>query len=130
MEDKGFFGSLFDIRFRSFVTTKIVPALFIISLVVSGIYTIFLVATVFGADSGAGIFVLIVSPLIYFLLVLYSRVVLEFLVVVFRIYENTSVMAGRGPMAGPPAAYHPSTVSQPPMPPAGPESPGPQSPQP
>jgi hypothetical protein len=53
-EDKGFVGSLFDVGFHSFVT-KIVTVLFVISLVLSGLYTIFIVASAFAADSGAGV---------------------------------------------------------------------------
>ena len=32
MQEKGFFGSLFDNSFRSFVATKIVSVLFVIAL--------------------------------------------------------------------------------------------------
>lgn len=117
MPEKGFFASLFDIGFRSFVTTKIVTVLFVISLVLSAIYTLVVIAVAFDASSGVGIVVLVLSPIIYLLLVLYSRVLLEFVIVVFRIYENTAIMAG-GARVGhgvPPAA---PTFGQHPTPPA------------
>lgn len=139
MQDKGFLGSLFDIGFRSFVTTKIVSVLFVIAMVLSAIYTLFLIATAFSADSGAGIGVLVFSPLIFFLFVLYSRVLLEFVVVVFRIYENTSIMAtgaipSGGPGGPPPGFGPPSSPVAPAHGGGGPEAPptqappGPQSP--
>lgn len=80
-------------------------------------------------SSGVGIAVLVLSPILYFLLVLYSRVLLEFVVVVFRIYENTAIMAGvtgAGPGASPapPTFGHPSTPAPPPE---SPSPPGPRA---
>lgn len=135
MPEKGFFGALFDIGFRNFVTTKIVSVLFVIALVVSGLTTLLWVISAFAADSGLGLLVLVLSPLLFLLFALYSRVLLEFVVVVFRIYENTRIMAEAGQGSTPTAPSAPTTTplaqftSPPPMPPpAGPESPGPQSP--
>ena len=103
MQRQGFFGSLFDIDFKSFVTTKIVKVLFVIAIVLSALYTLLLVAAAADQDSGAGVLFLILSPAIFLLFVLYARVLLEFVIVVFRIYENTSVMAARDGGSLPPA---------------------------
>ncbi len=97
MQEKGFFGSLFDIGFRSFVTTKIISVLFVISIILSALYVLgFVVAGFVSDEPAAGVVFLILSPIFFFLLVLYARVVLEFVVVVFRIYENTNIIAGQG----------------------------------
>ena len=122
MPDKGFFGSLFDIDFTNFVTTKIIKFLFVVAIVLAGLYTLFLIAAGFGADSGIGVVLLLLSPLLFLLMVIYTRVLLELVMVVFRIYENTSVMAGTG---GAVAAPEPQAPQQPPQqPPVPPFNPG------
>ncbi len=47
--EKGFFGSLFDLSFTSFVTPKLVKILFIISLVLLGIAYIFIAISIFSS---------------------------------------------------------------------------------
>ena len=79
--NKGFFGSLFDFSFTSFITTKIVPALYGIWLV--GI-VLFAVLLMFrgGSDFLGGILLLVFG-------VIYARVVMETVIVFFRIAEHT-----------------------------------------
>jgi len=117
MQEKGFFGSLFDISFRSFVATKIVSVLFVIALMLSALYTLFAIAAAFNASWSIGVVVTILAPAVYLLFVLYARVLLEFVVVVFRIYENTSILAA-----------HASPTLQPPSAPGRQPSSGAQSP--
>jgi hypothetical protein len=56
VEEKGFFASLFDLSFTEFVTTRLVPVLFVLSIVVAAIYTLFLVFAGFkgGVITGIG----------------------------------------------------------------------------
>lgn len=90
MENKGFFGSLFDLSFKEFVTTRIIKVLFILAIIGSGIGT--LVMLIGGiAGGGAGAFVVIIlSPILFFLYVVLARIWLEVIIVLFRISENTS----------------------------------------
>ena len=90
-EQKGFFGSLFDLSFSEFVTTKIIKFLFILAIIGSGIGALGVVITGFASNSGAiGILFLLLSPVVFIIFVLLSRVWLELVIVVFRIAENTT----------------------------------------
>ena len=89
-ERKGFFGSLFDLSFTEFVTTRIIRFLFVLAIIVSAIVALAMVVAAFSSHSGAaGILGLLLSPVVFFLCVLYSRMCLELIIVVFRIAENT-----------------------------------------
>jgi len=90
----GFFGALFDFSFTDFVTSKIIKFLYGLSIFLIGLATLVFVIFSFGASPIAGIFMLlIVGPLIFILGVIYSRVLLEIIMVIFKIAENTATMA-------------------------------------
>ncbi len=102
---KGFFGSLFDLSFTSFVTGKVVSFLYVVSLVLvvlNVLLTMGYLSTLLGAylsgstDSPAvgvivgAILFLIVTPILLLLSIVYVRVLLEIVVVLFRISDNTA----------------------------------------
>jgi len=88
--EKGFIGSLFDLSFTEFVTTRIVKILYILSIIGSGMMGIALIIGGFAAESGAaGILSLILGPVVALLYILTARVWLELVIVIFRIAENT-----------------------------------------
>jgi len=90
----GFFGALFDFSFTDFVTSKIIKFLYGLSIFLIGLATLIFVIFSFGASTIAGIFtLLIVGPLLFILGVIYSRVILEIIMVIFKIAENTATMA-------------------------------------
>lgn len=87
----GFLSDLFDIRFRRFVTTRIVTALYVLGIALLGLMVVAQIAGAFSADPGFGVvMLLVIGPLIFLVGVLYLRVLLEVLVVLFRIGEDTS----------------------------------------
>lgn len=89
--EKGFVGSLFDFSFQSFVTPKIVKALYVLVTIWTALLalTILILGFKIGGLSG-GLFTLIIVEPIFILLTLgIYRVVLEAFMVVFRIYEET-----------------------------------------
>lgn len=105
---KGFFGSLFDLSFRHFVTGRVVSFLYVISLVfvvLNALFSAAYLSVLLGAflsavaDSPAlawvvGILVfLILAPLLLLVSVVYVRVLLEIVVVLFRISDNTAEAA-------------------------------------
>jgi len=100
----GFFKALFDFSFTEFVTSKIIKLLYGLSILFSGIFAlillVFFLAAGFRESAAAGIVALIIgSPicfLIFLVLVTYSRVLLEIIIVVFRISEHTSEIAKQG----------------------------------
>ena len=93
----GFFGALFDFSFTSFVTPKIIKVLFILGVLVVSLYAIgMLLIGLFSMVRGAigsGLGMLIVAPIIFVLGICYVRVLLEVMVAIFRIAENTSQLA-------------------------------------
>lgn len=88
-QDKGFFGSLFDLSFQSLVATKLIKVLYVWSLIVIGLTAVLFAAVAFSFSGVLGAFVLFVlAPMFSLLYVVYTRVVLEFFMAVFRIVEN------------------------------------------
>jgi hypothetical protein len=92
---KGFFRYIFDFSFSEFITTKIIKFLYGISVCCSAIIPYYVIE-----ESN---YLLLIDPdyLIYVIplascaCILVSRVFFEFLMVVFRIAENTGKIADR-----------------------------------
>ncbi len=101
MDGKGFFGSLFDLSFSDFITTKILKLLYILAIIGAGIGALMVVIGGFQSGSGAvGIFSLIIAPIIFMLYVILARMWLELIIVIFRIAENTDKMVNRSAESG------------------------------
>ena len=93
MQSKNFFASLFDFSFSSFVTLRFIKVLYGIFMVIAGILGLVVFFT-FASQGGVAIVIaLIAGPIAFFIYLLIYRVLLEFIVVIFRIAENTSIMA-------------------------------------
>ena len=111
-----------------------------LALIVIGLTALFFVIAAFANSAGAGIVtLLIIAPLLSLLYVIYTRVILELIIVVFRIAENTHEMVELTRAQVSPAAVTaaaPTTplpsVAPPPAapPPAAPEPPPPAEPPP
>lgn len=82
-------GSLLDFSFTHFVTMRIIPILYIVAIVLAGIGSVIFAFSGFTQGAMSGIFTLIIAPIIFAFYVVMSRIWLEFVVVVFRIAENT-----------------------------------------
>jgi hypothetical protein len=92
-----FFNSLFDFSFTDFITSKIVKLLYGLSIVASGLIALFLIIVGFNISTGFGVvMLLIVAPLVFILSVIYARVLLEIIIVIFRIAENAAEIAQQG----------------------------------
>src|SRR3982751_6488384 len=86
--ERGFLSSLFDISFTSFVTTKLIKVLYVLSLVVIAVTALVFVVAGFEESAGLGLFMLVIgAPLGALLYIIYTRVILEFIIQVFRIGE-------------------------------------------
>lgn len=81
MADKGFFATLFDFSFSSFITTKLIAVLYGLALVAVVLFALVLLFKGGAAVIGA-ILVLVFGTL-------YARVAMESIIVFFRIAENT-----------------------------------------
>lgn len=131
MPEKGFFASLFDISFSSLITTKVIKFVYVLTLVVIGVAALFFVGAAFVNSAAYGVLtLLIIAPLMSLIYVVYTRVLLEFIIAVFRIMEyqrdslalaqqqaqlHTPAPVAVSSPASPPASSPPSSA-----PPAGP----------
>ena len=98
MEDKGFFGSLFDLSFSEFITTKIIKVLYVIGVIISAVFSIVFMFKGFSSSILAGIGTIALSPVVFLLQVVLLRISMEMVIVLFRIAENIQRMAhGEGP---------------------------------
>lgn len=84
-----FFSGLFDFTFTKFITTKIISVIYIIAMVLTGLGSLVFAFTGFANNFGSGILTLILAPIIFFLGILYWRIILEVIIVAFKTAENT-----------------------------------------
>ena len=91
---KGFLEALFDFSFTSFITSRIVKLLYGLSIGWAALLALWLIVGGFNVSSGAGVFtLLILAPLVFLLVVAYARVMLELVIVIFRIAEHVAQIA-------------------------------------
>ena len=89
----GFFRTLFDFSFSEFVTTKIIKILYGLAILGAGVLALVMIVTSFRASVAGGFLMLILSPLVFLAIVIYARIILEVLIVMFRIAEHTGEIA-------------------------------------
>ena len=114
MQTKGFFASLFDLSFSSLVTTKVIKVIYVLTLIAIGLFALALVITGFHTSAAAGVLVLlVVAPVVSLFYVVYARVLLEFVIAVFRIMETNVqlVELQRAERAPAPRSEAPPSVS-------------------
>ena len=84
-----FLQTLFDCSFNQFVSPKIMKFLYGLSILSAGLIALLFVIVGFNVSSWFGIFALLIgAPLIFLLTVIYSRVLLEMILVIFRIADH------------------------------------------
>jgi Domain of unknown function (DUF4282) len=84
-----FFNRLFDLSFSQFITPSIIKLLFILAITLTSLIALFfLIGGLAQLDEG-GIFFVILAPIIWLFGVIYARVLLELVIVFFRIERNT-----------------------------------------
>lgn len=96
---KGFFASLFDFSFRSFITPKLVPVLYILGVIFGVISFLVYAGLGFSLPGSYGVVMLIPALIVSLLTIVFARVWSEVVMVVFRVYEHVSA-SGRS-MAAP-----------------------------
>jgi hypothetical protein len=88
-DGKGLFGALFDLSFSTFVTPKIIKAVYILGLVAILLGTVFFALSGFFGDSPAvGIVTLVAAPLVGFLYLCLFRMMCEFYLAITRMSED------------------------------------------
>lgn len=89
----GFLTSLFDLSFTRFVSVSLVRVLYLLAIVMAIVLVIVGVVAGFSNSFSAGITALVLAPIFFFLYVLFVRVLLEIIIVVFRIADYTREIA-------------------------------------
>ncbi|MDY6821177.1 MAG: DUF4282 domain-containing protein [Deferribacterota bacterium] len=91
MEEKGFFQSLFDFEFKELITKRVISVLYIILIIASAIFALGIIIDGFTDSFFWGLVKLvIVAPLSFLIMVVLSRVVLEIVMVLFKISDDIS----------------------------------------
>ncbi len=89
MDKKGFFGALLDFSFTEFITTKLIKLLYILALIGIALGALGIIIGGFSSGFAAGLLALLIgAPLFILFSTIMTRVWLEILVVLFRLYEN------------------------------------------
>ena len=86
---KGFFARLFDLSFTEFVTPSIIKVIFVVGIVLAGLMSLFVLLAFVNQGGGAVVAGIILAPLVFFVYVLFARVLSEGYLILFRIEENT-----------------------------------------
>jgi len=87
-------GSLFDFSFSSFLSTRLVKLLYALSMVGIAFIALSLVVVGFQAGAGTGILtLLVVVPIATLIMLAYARILMELMIVLFRIAENVQILA-------------------------------------
>ena len=93
MNDGNFFKRLFDFSFANFVTPTIIRVLYGIMLAASALFALLILIALVSQGAAAAVLGLIVAPIAFFLYAILARVYMEVLIVLFRIAENTDLIA-------------------------------------
>jgi hypothetical protein len=94
---KGFLGALFDFRFTSFVTPKVVKVLYPLIMILTGLTALSFIDIAFRASIGFGfVSLFILAPLFFLVVTAIYRILLEFFIVIFRVAEDIRALRERG----------------------------------
>jgi hypothetical protein len=89
VEGQSFFKRLFDVSMTTFVTPSIIKLLFILAIVGVSIATLVVLVTGLATFGDGGAVLVILAPIIWLVGIIYWRVILELVIVLFRIERNT-----------------------------------------
>lgn len=124
---KSFFASLFDFSFQSFVTPRILKLLYVLALIGIGIYGLLALTWIIAGfndpfvPAGLSVIALLLLPVGLLFAIIYARVLLEFIAVVFQIGDSAKTLAsGQVAPRQHPEAGAPTGDDLPPGPPSAP----------
>lgn len=98
-EASGFIAALFDLSFTNFITAKLIKVLYLLGIAGAAIWALVMAAGGV-AQGGAALLLVLAAPLLFLAGVIYMRVMLELVMVIFRSAEYLAEIAGRGRRAG------------------------------
>ena len=90
-----FLRNMFDLEFRRLLTPRMLPTLFVLAIVASGLWVAAYAAQGFSHSLGEGLLrLLLIGPLAFLTMVTCARVALELCLAIFRLAVHASRMAG------------------------------------
>jgi uncharacterized membrane protein YvbJ len=95
-ESRGFFSSLFDFSFTSFVTGKLIKVLYVLAMIALVVALVVVVIAAQTQPSPMPIVAIVAAPIVFFLYLILVRVQLEILIVIFRMSEHLAEIAQQG----------------------------------
>jgi hypothetical protein len=94
---KGFLSALFDWGFTSFVTPKVIKALYVLIFIGAVITALMFTIMTFRVSAAFGLLTLVIGDPLFILIVMaIYRIILEFFAVMFRVAEDVRALRERG----------------------------------
>lgn len=89
-------SGLFDLQFKTIITTQMMPLIYCLSILLSALAALYGIVWAFGQSWWMGlIWLTVVGPALFIALITTVRVVLEFVLTVFRISCYVEAMGGQ-----------------------------------
>ena len=95
-EARGLLSSLLDLSFTTFITSKLIKLLYAMAIMFAALVAAALLVWGFSQGAVAGLLMLVVTPLVFLATVIYARVLLEIMIMVFRMAEHLAEIARQG----------------------------------
>jgi hypothetical protein len=84
-----FLRALFDFSFRQFISPRIMKFLYVLSMIFAALLSLSLVIVGFESSMWIGILALLIgAPLLFLFMVISNRVVLELILIIYRMADN------------------------------------------
>jgi Domain of unknown function (DUF4282) len=91
LQTKGFLGSLFDFSFKSVIASRVIRVMYVLWMVLLALLTIGVIIAAFEINAAFGaVELLIFGPLSFLFSLIVARVLLELVMAIFAIQENTN----------------------------------------
>jgi hypothetical protein len=94
-EASGFIAALFDLSFTSFITTKLIKVLYVLGIAGAALWALAMAGTGI-AQGGVSLVLVLISPILFLIGVIYMRVMMELIMVLFRAAEHLAEIARQG----------------------------------
>lgn len=89
VEGGPFFKRLFDVSLTTFITPSIIKLLFILAIIGVSIGSLIVLISGLATFGDGGVLLVILAPIFWLIGIIYWRVILELVIVLFRIERNT-----------------------------------------
>jgi hypothetical protein len=89
VEGGSFFKRLFDVSLTTFVTPSIIKLLFVLAIIGVTFGSVVMLITGLATFGDGGVVLVLLAPILWLIGIIYWRVILELVIVLFRIERNT-----------------------------------------